>query len=138
MASEGLTQGPGPGRGHADHAADGRLGVREGPLAVEGRMVERGRRCCRNKWGEMVVSFRSGTFGMLPPPLLTCLTLDETSNLNFLLIYKKWKKQDLSISLPLLMKYGAQIMVVIKYLCCKQFTKKPIKMMVTLNLGKAI
>lgn len=88
--------------------------------------------------GEMVVSFRKGTFGMLPPLLLTCLTLDETSNLNFFLMYKKWKKQDLSISLPPLMRYGAQIMVVTKYLCCKQFTKKPIKMMVTLNLGKAI
>ena len=80
-------QGPGPGRGHSDNAADGRLGAGEGPLAVEGRMVERGHHCCRNEWGEMVVSFRRGTFRMLPPPLLTCLTLDETSNLNFFLMY---------------------------------------------------
>ena len=50
----------------------------------------------------------------------------------------KWQKQGLSISLSLLMRYGAQIMVAIKYLCCKQFTKKPIKTMVTLYLGKAI
>lgn len=85
-----------------------------------------------------MVSFRRGTFGVLPPPLLTCLTLDERSNLNFFLMYKKWQKQDLNISLPLLMRYGAQIMVVIKYLCCKQFTKKPIKTTVTLDLGKAI
>ena len=112
MASEGLTQGPGPRRGHSDHSANGRLGVGEGPLAVESRTVERGRRCCRNKWGDGGVSFRKGTFGMLPPLLLTCLTLDESSNLNFFLIYKKWKKQDLSISLPQLMRYGAQIMVI--------------------------